>query len=84
MVTVGGKKPTYVAKENVTSDAVQKAIDAAAGRRIVLGPGLPEMVLMWKRASAGRGGGLLDLNANAIRWQVDPWRRKVDCLFGLV
>jgi len=87
MVTVGGKRPTYVAKENVTSDAVQKAIDAASpGDEIVLGPGTyPEMVLMWKPLRLqGVAAASSIINANAHpAGKLDPWRRKVDCLFGL-
>jgi hypothetical protein len=87
MVTVGGKRPTYVAKENGTSNAVQKAIDAASpGDEIVIGPGTyPEMVIMWKPLRLqGVAAASSIINANAHpAGKLDPWRRQIDCLFGL-
>jgi hypothetical protein len=86
-VTVGGKKPTYVAKENGTANALQKAIDAALpGDEIVVGPGtFTEMLIMWKPLRLqGVAAASSIINANAQpSGKLDPWRREVDCLFGL-
>jgi hypothetical protein len=87
IVTVGGKKPTYVAKENAASNALQKAIDAASsGDMIVVGPGTyTEMVLMWKPLRLqGVAAASVIINANTQpAGKLDPWRRQVNCLFGL-
>jgi hypothetical protein len=86
-VTVGGKTPTYVNGENATGSAVQKAIDAATpGDMIVLAPGAyNEMVLMWKPVRLqGVGAASTTINANTHpSGKMDPWRRQVNCLFGL-
>jgi len=86
-VTVGGKAPTYVSGENATNSAIQTAIDAAApGDLILVGPGVyPEMVLMWKPVRLqGVGAASTTINANTHpSGKMDPWRRQVDCLFGL-
>jgi hypothetical protein len=86
-VTVGGKKPSYIAKENSTGNALQKAIDAAGpGDMIVVGPGTyTEMVLMWKPLRLqGVAAASVVINANTQpAGKLDPWRRQVNCLFGL-
>jgi hypothetical protein len=86
-VTVGGKKPTYIARENAAGNALQKAIDAAAsGDMIVVGPGTyTEMVLMWKPLRLqGVAAASTIINANTQpAGKLDPWRRQVNCLFGL-
>ncbi|MGF6299263.1 MULTISPECIES: Ig-like domain-containing protein [Paraburkholderia] len=86
-VTIGGKAPTYVAGENGTSNAIQKAIDSATpGDMIIVGPGVyNEMLLMWKPVRLqGVGATSVTVNANTHpSGKMDPWRRQVDCLFGV-
>ncbi len=86
-VTIGGKPPTYVAGENATSDAIQKAIDKASpGDLIIVGPGVyKEMLLMWKPVRLqGVGAASVTVNANTHpSGKMDPWRAQVSCLFGV-
>ncbi|MEX3898588.1 Ig-like domain-containing protein [Paraburkholderia sp. BR10954] len=86
-VTIGGKAPTYVAGENGTSNAIQTAIDKATpGDMIIVGPGVyKEMLLMWKPVRLqGVGASSVTVNANPHpSGKMDPWRRQVDCLFGV-
>jgi len=86
-VTVGGKAPTVVAGENATNNAIQSAIDAASpGDLIMVSPGVyNEMVLMWKPVRLqGVGAASVTINANTHpSGKMDPWRRQVNCLFGL-
>ena len=86
-VTVGGKRPTYIAKENAAGTAVQQAIDAASpGDEIVIGPGTyTEMLIVWKPLRLqGVAAASVFINANTQpAGKLDPWRRKIDCLFGL-
>ncbi|HEY6095068.1 MAG TPA: Ig-like domain-containing protein [Gallionellaceae bacterium] len=87
-VTIGGKAPSYVAGENATSDAIQSAIDnATPGDLIIVGPGsYNEMLLMWKPVRLqGVGASSVTINANAhpAGKLLEPWRRRVNCLFGL-
>lgn len=87
MVTVGGKPPTQVTGENSTNSAIQSAIDAASpGDLIMVAPGTySEMVLMWKPVRLqGSGAATTTINANTHpSGKMDPWRRQVNCLFGL-
>jgi hypothetical protein len=87
MVTVGGKAPTYVNGENTTSNAIQLAIDSAApGDLIMVQAGVyNEMVIMWKPVRLqGVGAASVTINANTHpSGKMDPWRRQVNCLFGL-
>jgi hypothetical protein len=90
-VTIGGKAPTYV-KGNApltptSSGSIQQAIDAAnPGDLIMIPPGTyNEMLLMWKPVrlqGVGAASVVIDANAQPAG-KLDPWRRQVDCLFGL-
>jgi hypothetical protein len=87
-VTVHGKAPTVVNGENSTNDAIQKAIDAAKpGDLIMVNAGTyNEMVLMWKPVrlqGVGAPAVIINANAHPAGKLLEPWRRKVDCLFGL-
>ena len=86
-VTIGGKPPTFVNGENPTGNAIQTAIDAAQpGDLIMVAPGVyTEMVLMWKPVRLqGSGAATTTINANTHpSGKLDPWRRQVNCLFGL-
>lgn len=87
-VTIGGKAPTYVNGENGTSNAIQTAINnATPGDLIIVGPGnYNEMVLMLKPVrlqGVGAASVTLTANAHPAGKLLDPWRRQVNCLFGL-
>jgi hypothetical protein len=93
--TAGGHNVvSYVAGEDSSGHAIQKAIDnARPGDLIIVGcaPGqnsctYNEMLLMWKPVRLqGIGDGAVTINANAhpAGKQLEPWRRQVNCLFGL-
>jgi hypothetical protein len=84
-VTIGGKKPTVLA----AGKTIQSAIDAAyPGDLIIVPAGVyNELVLMWKPIRLqGVGAASSVINANthpAGQAKLDPWRKKVVCLFGL-
>jgi hypothetical protein len=82
-LTIGGKAPTHVS----ATGSVQAAIDAAMpGDLIMVDPGVhTELLLMWKPVRLqGVGAVSSVLNANTQpAGKMDPWRAKVDCLFGL-
>jgi hypothetical protein len=86
-VTVGGKQPTRVTGENASNNAIQTAIDnATPGDLIMVDQGTyNEMLLMWKPVRLqGVGAGSVTINANTHpSGKMDPWRRQVNCLFGL-
>jgi hypothetical protein len=95
MVTIGGRKPMYIAGEQLNAgnfgavfpNSLQTAIDnAAPGDLIIVGPGTyTEMLLMWKPVRLqGVSAATTIINANAQpAGRLDPWRRQVNCLFGL-
>ncbi len=94
-VTIGGKKPTLVTPSSpVTTtfgetfpNPLQAAIDAASpGDMIMIDAGsYRENLIMWKPVRLqGVGAGAVIINADAQpAGKMDPWRRRVDCLFGL-
>jgi hypothetical protein len=86
-VTIAGKPPTYVAGPNAANNALQTAIDnAVPGDLIIVGPGTyKELLLMWKPVRLqGVGAESVIINADAHpAGKLDPWRRQVNCLFGL-
>lgn len=94
-VTVAGKTPIYVTPASPSSttfgqtfaNPLQTAIDnAAPGDLIIVGPGTyKENLLMWKPVRLqGVGAGSVTINADAHpAGKMDPWRRQVNCLFGL-
>lgn len=82
-VTIGGKKPTVLAAGNT----IQSAIDTAnPGDMIIVPPGVySEMLLMWKPVRLqGVGAASSIINADTQpAGKLDPWRRQVECLFGV-
>ena len=82
-VTIGGSKPTHVG----AGASIQAAIDNAnPGDLIMLDPGVHnEFLLMWKPVRLqGVGAASSVINANTHpAGKLDPWRRQVNCLFGL-
>jgi len=86
--STGYRAPTYVAGENGANNAIQSVIDAATpGDLIMVAPGFyNEMLLMWKPVRLqGVGAASVTVNANAhpAGKLLQPWRREVNCLFGL-
>jgi hypothetical protein len=82
-VTIGGKAPTHV----LPSGSIQNAIDAAyPGDLIIVNPGTyNELLLMWKPLrlqGVGASSSIIDANPHPAG-KLDPWRAKVNCLFGL-
>ena len=82
-VTIGGKAPTRLAARQT----IQSALDAAApGDLIIVPPGYyQELDIMWKPVRLqGVGAASTTINANTQpAGKLDPWRRRVECLFGL-
>jgi hypothetical protein len=90
-VTIGGKTPTLLASSNPLTQygpgSIQSAVDAAQpGDMIIIPAGTyNEMILMWKPVRLqGVGAATSVINANTQpAGKLDPWRRQVNCLFGL-
>jgi hypothetical protein len=94
-VTIGGKAPTLVSAlappgiiPATGVGAIQSAIDKATpGDLLIVGPGTyTEMVIMWKPVRLqGVGAASVVINANTqpAGRLLDPWRRHINCLFGL-
>jgi hypothetical protein len=82
-VTIGGKAPAHV----LANATIQSAIDAASpGDLLIVDPAVHnEMLLMWKPVRLqGVGAASSVINANTQpAGKLDPWRRQVNCLFGL-
>ena len=93
-VTIGGKAPTVLPASASQSPltpsntgAIQQAIDKALpGDMIIIPPGdYQEMLIMWKPVrlqGVGAASSIIDANAQPAG-KMDPWRRQVNCLFGL-
>ena len=87
-VTVGGKTPTVLVTTTTPPQTIQSAIDAATpGDMIIVPPGIyNEMLLMWKPVrlqGVGAASSVVNANIAPAGKLLDPWRRKVNCLFGL-
>jgi hypothetical protein len=82
-VTIGGKAPNPW----VAGQTIQSAIDnASPGDLIIVPPGIyNEILLMWKPVrlqGVGAASSVIDANTHPAG-KLDPWRRQVNCLFGL-
>ena len=82
-VTIGGKSPSHV----LPTGSIQGAMDAAApGDLIIVNPGTySELLIMWKPVrlqGVGAASTIVDANPHPAG-KLDPWRAKVNCLFGL-
>ncbi len=83
-VTIGGKAPTRVP----ANSTIQSVIDAATpGDLIIVPPGnYQEFLLMWKPIrlqGVGAASSVVNANAHPAGKVLEPWRRQINCLFGL-
>ena len=83
-VTIGGNTPKIVPQ----GSTIQSMIDAATPGDMIIVPAgtYTEMLLMWKPVRLqGVGAASVTVNANTHPSGVllEPWRRQVNCLFGL-
>jgi hypothetical protein len=82
-VTIGGKAPTRL----TAGQTIQSLLDAAAPGDLIIVPAgnYQELDIMWKPVRLqGVGAGSVTINANTQpAGKLDPWRRRVECLFGL-
>ena len=83
-VTIGGKKPTVM----TAGGTIQAAIDAAQpGDMIIVPPGTyHELVVMWKPVrlqGVGAANTIIDANTHPSGVLLNPWRKRMVCLFGL-
>jgi hypothetical protein len=79
---------TYGGQTVSSYNAIQLALDNAnPGDLVIVGPGIyNEMLLMWKPVRLqGVGAASVQVNANVSPngTLLEPWRRQVNCLFGL-
>jgi hypothetical protein len=90
-VTIGGKHPIYVPNSNPMTTtgpgAIQATIDAAMPGDLIMVPAgtYNEMLLMWKPVrlqGVAAASSHIDANTQPAG-KLDPWRRQVNCLFGL-
>jgi hypothetical protein len=82
-VTIGGKAPTRL----TAGQTIQSVIDnASPGDLIIVPAGIyNELLLMWKPVrlqGVGAASSVIDANTQPSG-KLDPWRRQVNCLFGL-
>ena len=82
-VTIGGNSPKRVS----TGQTIQSVIDAANPGDLILVPQgvYNEILIMWKPVrlqGAGPGSTLINANTHPAG-KLNPWRYKIDCLFGL-
>ena len=80
-VTIGGKAPTYV------TTTIQSAIDAAAPGDLIIVPAgtYQELTIMWKPVrlqGVGAASSIIDANTQPAG-KLDPWRKEIECLFGV-
>jgi Bacterial cadherin-like domain len=92
-VTVGGKAPLLVSKTAAANgstvfNTIQSAIDAGApGDLVIIDAGVyNEMVQLWKPLrlqGVGATAAIIDANTHPAGKLLDPWRKRLACLFGL-
>jgi hypothetical protein len=83
-VIIGGKAPIHVS----ASQTIQSAVDAAMpGDLLMVDPASHnEMLIMWKPVrlqGVGAASSIINANATPAGKLLDPWRRTINCLFGL-